>query len=197
MDSGDDPFGSFAAAGLDMESLTVVLVAGGDRVEVLRLLGADPEPSDPVEVFGNARLSVYAAAEVPGGVVAFEQTGYADPSTDVLAALSALGGAAAVTRSNVQAHERFGCARDGVLQFDADEFAYVEEDEKRAVPHELRDLFDSAWRDPDDEIDVSDGTAWVGLQMARRHTGVTVTTEDLERAMAAGWHRVPGLTYLS
>jgi hypothetical protein len=41
-------------------------------------------------------------AEVQGGAVAFEHTG-------------------AVTRSNIRAHERFGCATDGVLVFDAEE----------------------------------------------------------------------------
>lgn len=42
-------------------------------------------------------------AEVQGGAVAFEHTG------------------AAVTRSHIRGHERFGCATDGVLVFDAEE----------------------------------------------------------------------------
>jgi hypothetical protein len=42
-------------------------------------------------------------AEVQGGAVAFEHTG------------------AAVTRSQIRAHERFGCATGGVLVFDAEE----------------------------------------------------------------------------
>lgn len=187
----------FEDAGVDSESLTVVLVAGGSRAEVLRLLGAEPEAGDPDAVSGDGDHSAYAAAEVAGGVVAYEQSGYGDPANDVLAALSALGGAAAVARSNVQAHERFGCARDGVLQFDADEFAFVEEDEKASVPDDLRALFDTAWIGDDDDPDSDEAAVSVALRMAALRTGVVVTTDDLARAQEAGWHRVRGLTYLS
>lgn len=116
----------------------------------------------------------------------------------MLAALSALGGAAAVTRSNIQAHERFGCARDGVVVFDADEFMYVEEQEKESVPPELRPMFDSAWVNLDADADADgdeEGSGFVGYAMAATHTGVVVTGEDLTRAVQQGYHRVRTLTY--
>jgi hypothetical protein len=184
----------FEAAGIDGESLTVLLVRGGRRADVLRLLGADAEPNgEPYPDLENVDYSGYALAEVGGGVVAFEHTGYADPSPRVLAALSSLGGAAAVTRSNIQAHERFGCARDGRVVFDADEFMYVDEEQKEFVPPELRAMFDSArvGLDANDE----GGSGFIGYTMAAIHTGVVVTVEDLIRAMHPGYHRVRTLTY--
>ena len=186
----------FERAGIDTESLTVVLVAGGSAREVLSVLGAD---SDVVELdsLDDIEFSAYAVAEIEGGVIAFEHTGYADPSVSVLAALSELGGASAVTRSNIQAHERFGCARGGVVEFDSHEFRYVEEDEKAAVPAELRPLFESAWIDPEaDEDDLDASDAWVGMEMAVLHTGVRPAVGDLRRAIEAGYHRVRSLTYL-
>jgi hypothetical protein len=188
----------FEDAGIDGESLTVVLVRGGTRADVLRLLGAEAEAvREPYPDVEDADYSGYCVAEVDSGVVAFEHTGYADPSPRVLAALSALGGAAAVTRSNIQAHERFGCARDGVVLFDADEFMYVEEHEKESVPSELRPMFDSAWVDLDAAGDDDEGVGgFVGYAMAATHTGVVVTAEDLARAEQQGYHRVRTLTYL-
>jgi hypothetical protein len=191
----EDYRAAFDEAGIDGESLTVVLVAGGSPSEVLAALGADPGVVG-LDELDFEKFSAYAVAEVAGGVVAFEHSGYADPSRSVLAALSELGGAAAVTRSNIQAHERFGCARAGELEFDANEFTFVDEEEKALVPAELRPLFDSAWvdLDADDEDDASD--EWVGLAMAVLYTGVRITTADLVTARELGYHRVPTLTYL-
>jgi hypothetical protein len=188
----------FEAAGIDGESLTVLLVRGGTRADVLRLLGAEAEPNgEPYPDLEDVDYSGYALAEVEGGVVAFEHTGYADPSPRVLAALSSLGGAAAVTRSNIQAHERFGCARDGGVLFDADEFMYVDEHEKESVPSELRPMFDSAWVNLDAAGDDDEGgRGFIGYAMAATHTGVVVTAEDLIRAVQPGYHRVRTLTYL-
>ena len=191
----DDFVAMFDSAAMDGESLTVLLVAGARRSEVLRLLGADPEPIGLESVLGSVDVSAYAAAQVSGGVVAFEHTGYADPSPSVLAALSALGGSAAVTRSNIQGHSRFGCDRAGELEFDADEFMFVEAEQKAAVPPELRALFDSAWIDLDAEDDEGEAEGWVGLEMAARHTGVRFTADDLRSAVTAGYHRVRSLTY--
>lgn len=88
----------FEDAGIDGESLTVLLVRGGTSADVLRLLGAEAEADlAPYPDLEDVDYSGYALAEVEGGVVAFELTGYADPSPRVLAALSALGGAAAVS----------------------------------------------------------------------------------------------------
>jgi hypothetical protein len=188
----------FRNADIDGESLTVILVAGGTRADVLRVLGADPVSNgEPYPDEGDDDHSAYAACEVQGGVFAMEHSGYADPSPSVLAALSELGGAAAVTRSNIQAHERFGCARDGVVLFDDNEFKYVEADEREAVPAELRELFDSAWVDLDADDDVYQPVeGFVGYAMAAVHTGVVVTGDDLKRAAEGGYHRVRMLTYL-
>jgi len=188
-------------AGLDSESLTVLLVAGSSRDRVLQLLGADPESNGrQYPDLDDSDYSGYAAIDVGGGVVAIEHTGYADPSPRVLAALSGIGGSAAVARSNIQAHERFGCACDGELVFDADEFMYVEEHEKEPVPEELRAMFDAAWVDLDSEEDVEDEGQPAGVEvayaMAVAHTGVAVTGDDLKRAIALGYHRVRTLTYL-
>ena len=179
----------FEDAGIDLESLTVLLVRGGTRAEVIRLLGADEE-SDGAEwpELEDVDYSAYALADVDGGVVAFEFTGYADPSPRVLAALSALGGAAAVARDNIMAHERFGCARDGELLFDADEFRYADAQARESVPVDVRPLFDAAC--------AREASGFVGYAMAAVHTGVAVTADDLRRARQQGYHRVRSLTYL-
>ena len=188
----------FEEARIDSGSMTLLLVAGGSRDDVLRLLGVEDDSS--AEPFpADEAWSAYAATEVAGGVVAFEHTGYADPHPRVLAALSELGGAAAVTRSDIEAHDRFGCARDGRLLFDADEFIFVGRDEKARVPEELRALFDTAWIDleADGDHDEHDHTAAAeaGFAMAALHTGLEITSEDLSRAVAQGYHRVRRLTY--
>ena len=187
----------FEDAGIDRESLTVLLVRGGTRAEVLQLLGAEATSNgEQYPDLADADYSGYALAEVHGDVVAFEHTGYADPSPRVLGALSALGGAAAITRDNIMAHERFGCARDGAVLFDADEFRYTEERERESVPHELRPLFDSAWANLDSDSDDDGGSGFVGYAMAALHTGIVVTGDDLSRALHQGYHRVRTLTYL-
>lgn len=117
----------------------------------------------------------------------------------MVAELSAVGGAAAVARSNIQAHERFGCARDGAVLFDADEFMYVEEEEKAGVPSELLTMFDAAWVDLDsDEGDAEPGWAGIvhAIAMASAFTGLAVTSDDLRRAMDLGYHRIETMTYL-
>src|SRR5689334_18946528 len=93
----------------DTESLSVVVVSGATRDTVLAGLGADL--ANPVEDAWDTspETTAWAAVEVPGGVLAIELTGYGDPSTADLLSLSA-DGAAAVVRSNIQAHDRFGCA---------------------------------------------------------------------------------------
>jgi len=199
MDHDPDQYADmFEDAGIDDESLTVLLVRGGTKADVVRILGADATAStDEFPDLDDEDWSAYALAEVEGGVVAFEHTGYADPHPRVLAELSTLGGAAAVARSNIQAHERFGCARDGVVLFDADEFMYVDAGEKEAVPAELRPMFDSAWVDLSAEDDAdTDVSGYVAFAMAVAHTGVVVTGDDLSRAVQEGYHRVRSLTYL-
>ena len=197
MDHDPDEYAEIVeSAGLDSESLTIVLVAGGSRDEVLRLLGA--EAAAGADTFADSEThSAYAATDVRGGVVALEHSGYADPSPRVLAALSSLGGTAAVSRSNIQGNVRFGCARDGDLVFDSNEFMYVEEDERDDVPSELRPLFDSVWDDLESDDVPEDTTGDVGLAMAALWTGVSPTTDDLRRAVGQGYHRTPSMTYFT
>ena len=103
-------------SGLDRESLTVVLIGETDLAAAGRALGLDfHQPVDDQEIIDGEEWSVYGLVEVDGGVVAIEHTGCADPSLDTLALLSAPSGGAAVVRSNIQDHVRFGCARDGVV----------------------------------------------------------------------------------
>lgn len=122
--------------------------------------------------------ATYTITAVTGGVLASEGTGYADPPNSVLVALSQGGRAAAVVRNNHQDHCRFGCARDGKLLFDSDEFIFHED--RDSVPHEVRALFDLAWVDlTKDELDPQeeDSTA-VGFAMAEVVTGIHLTSAD-------------------
>ena len=85
-------------SGLDGESLTVVLVGGTHLAAASRALGLDlDQPFDDQENLDEEEWSVYGLVEVDGGVVAIEHTGYADPSLDTLALLSAPSGRDALT----------------------------------------------------------------------------------------------------
>jgi hypothetical protein len=188
-------------AGIDTESFTFLVVAGGTRESVGAAMGIDLTASPDTSELDLMEFSAYALTEVTGGVIAIEHSGYADPSPAVLALMSADGGAAAVARSNIQAHERFGCARDGELVFDDNEFMYVEAEDKEQVPQELRALFDSAWVDLDEEEDDDGGIddpagVLVALAMATLFTGVEVSATDLQRARESTYHVVKSLTYL-
>ena len=120
----------------EFDSLTVLVVAGRSRDEVAHALGVDLDApvDDPWE--GEGQTTGWALVDLPSGVLAIEPTGYGDPTRAALVELSRDGCAAAVVRTNIQAHDRFGCARDGELLFDDDEYTYIEEPE--SVPAELR-----------------------------------------------------------
>src|SRR5688572_28188084 len=121
-------------AGIDSESLTYLVAAGGTRESVASAMGIDLSSAlDDASDLDPVQFSAYATTEVTGGVIAIEHSGYADPSPAALALMSADGRAAAVARSNIQAQERFGCARDGELVFDDDEFMYVDAEDKDQV----------------------------------------------------------------
>ena len=130
-------------------------------------------------------------------MLAVETTGYGDPTLAALKALSGKDGAAAVVRHNVQAHLRFGCARNGELLFDDDEYMYV--DDPDVVPRELRPLFDLAWDDlegdEDDDDEGTDGFA-VGLAMAEFVTGIELTSDSVtEVCTRQTFFLAPGLVY--
>lgn len=185
-----------AGSPMDSESCTYVVVSGATREFVSAGLEVDlTQPRSPDDV-DDVDVSGYALAELEGGVVAIEVTGYADPSLSALRRLSSGGRCAAVVRSNIQAHTRFGCARDGEILFDDDEYLYIEDTAR--VPSELRDLFDRVWVDLDDEDDDNgsdEEPLTVALAMAEVVTGVAVRAEDLQRAWHSGFFRVPALTY--
>ncbi|MFN8192748.1 MAG: DUF6461 domain-containing protein [Nocardioidaceae bacterium] len=194
MTASTDYYERVSRAFPDTESVTVLFVRGMSRTQVAADLRADlaVRVEDP---WGNGESQTgWAIHEIPGGVLAIEQTGYGDPSLEALGALSK-GGAAAVVRSNVQAHVRFGCARDGAVLFDDNEYMYVED--PAAVPQELRSLFDLVWDDlEDDDLDDEGPDGFVvGLAMAGLVTGVEISGGDVEAAIESGFFAAPALVY--
>jgi hypothetical protein len=146
-------------------------------------------------VYGDQGFSAYALLDVPGGVVASEWSGYADPTNDAFCRLSQGGRSSAVVRSNIQAHYRFGCARDGALLFDDDEYVFI--DDLDRVPSELRGLFELAWDDLEGDVDDMSETSpvAVALAMAEVVTGLELTAEHLSDLMSATFYRSPSLIY--
>lgn len=173
---------------------TLLVVRGASTDEVAEALGAIPVDEIPEEDRGelDPTWATYRFVPLADGVLAFEDAGYADPPVEVLASMSRGGRAAAVVRDNVQGHLRFGCARDGQLLFDDDEYMYT--DDRSGVPEELRPLFDLAWVDLAEEDSFgADGVA-VALAMVEVITGVRLTREDLDElqdgngtALAVRW----------
>lgn len=180
----------------DGESITILVAAGATQQEVADALGVDLS-ADPTEwpEADDEEFSAYAIADVAGAVVAVETSGYADPSLAALRALSSGGRSVAVVRDNIQAHLRFGCARDGEIVFDDDEFMYVED--AGAVPAEVRPLFDTVWTGPDGEDEPDDDVEplAVGLAMVEAVTGIHLTAEDLQLVADSGYRIAPGLRY--
>lgn len=154
----------------------------------------DVDLSTPYDFGDDEEVTGWALTEVSGGVVGFEQTGFGDPSLDALESLSE-GGAAAVVRSNVLGHERFGCARGGHVLFDDNEYPFVDDPDE--VPGELRDLFDLVYDDlEEDDVDDDPPSPFaVGLAMAEVGTGVELTTEHAALADSLAYHRAPALLY--
>lgn len=181
---------------------TVLVVTGATIDEVADALEADRTGTidlDRLAGMDEPTHSAYAFVEVPGGVLAVEDSGYADPPNAALVALSAGGRSVAVVRDNIQAHTRFGCARDGVLLFDADEYTFVAD--RSGVPAELRPLFDRAWVDleADDDGDEGEPPLTVALAMAELVTGIELTAELFEEAYGrdATRHLAPVLRYVA
>gem|GEM_PF-3211780 len=177
----------------DFEGLTVVVAAGATRDSVAEALSIDltgpRADSDDID----DELTAWALADVAGGVIAIEWSGYGDPSLASLRQLTQAGGAAAVVRNNVQAHVRFGCARDGEILFDEDEYIYDGDPDE--VPTELRALFDLVYDDLEDEDDDAPDPVVVGLAMAEVVTGIELTAEDLARVMSSRFYSAPSLVY--
>ena len=160
---------------LEPEELTVVSVTSSRADEVLATLQSSAVPlgdtSEPDEDDEYTRATWFTHQLGPD-VVAVEYSGYHDPSVETLAALSAVGRRAAVARSNIDAQVRFGCAEDGRVLFDDDEFAFAED--RSGLPAELSGLMDAVWVDLDAEESHDDGPApmLTALAMAETFTGV-------------------------
>lgn len=182
-------------APFDHESFTVLVARGVDQAAVAAALRIDTTVTPGSDWDAVDERTAYALADLPDGVVAVELTGYGDPSLRALEELTRDGGSAGVVRSNIQAHYRFGCARDGRVLFDDDEYTWVDDHDR--VPEELRELFLAAWDDPDDESDdAEDHALAIGLAMCEVITGVQLTAEHLHQAMANGFRPAPSLTYV-
>jgi hypothetical protein len=119
-------------------------------------------------------------------VVAWEDTGFADPPKRLLAALSEGGAVSAVATDNIEAMTRFGYARDGEIVFDAFEYAFV--DSLDEIPAEVRDLARLAWSDPEGPMVETASWSAVAQAMSEKITGVraTPTVQDVDE-----WYAVP------
>ncbi len=184
----------------DTESLTVLVVAGKSRAQVLEILQIDPDTEVPDGDSDDPEVTGWALANIPGGVLGLEHTGYGDPTLNKLRKLSEDGGAAAVVRNNVMAHLRFGCARDGELLFDDDEFMYT--DHPETVPAELRELFDLVYDDFEtddtehtDEPGEDTNPFAVGLAMSEAITGIRLILDDITTVQGSGYFAGPTQDY--
>lgn len=164
------------------ESLTVVVASGATRETAAAALQADL--NDPVAAgIWDRATTFWGFLELPGGVLAVEQSGYGDPSRFALQALSDGGQTSAVVRTNIQAHVRFGCARHGELVFDDDEYRYALND-LDTVPAELRSLF---------ELADSEDCFLVGLAMVERFSGLEVTAQHVNDVLGPPFFAAPNL----
>lgn len=168
---------------------TWVVAAPMTVEEAVRLLfGSDPETIDDLseDELLSGTISAYTVVQVGDGIVAYEDTGFADPPKRLLAALSQGGGASAVVTDNIEAITRFGYARDGRIVFDDPEYAFV--DDLSVVPAEVRDLARLAWEDLDGPTVATADWASVGMAMAEKVTGVRASRSARD---GADWYVVP------
>jgi hypothetical protein len=163
------------------------LVAAPMTVEEAKaiLLGPDPQLADK-RGFAGGDSSAYAFLQVGDGVVAHEDTGFADPPKRLLAALSREGGTAAVATDNIEAMTRFGYARDGEVVFDDYEYAFV--DDLEEIPAEVRDLARLAWEDLDGPMVETADWFSAAMAMGEKVTGVRATGEVRK---VDDWYVVP------
>lgn len=157
--------------------------------EAVRLLfGPDPETVDDLtdDRIMSGTISAYTVVQAGDGVVAYEDTGFADPPRRLLAALSQGGGTSAVVTDNIDAMTRFGYARDGQVVFDEPEYAFVEDLDE--IPAEVRDLARLAWEDLDGPQAATADWSAVGLAMAEKVTGVRASRDARN---GTDWYVVP------
>ena len=180
------------------ESVTILVVADASATvaSVAQILGVRLNESRESWI-DHPGETAWRLLSVPGGVLAHEPSGFGDPSVEALATLSTRG-TAAVARSNVNGHDRFGYARHGSLLFDDNEYIYL--DDPSRVPEEVRLLFGSAWQDLDaDDGDADDdeyGGLFVALAMTELVTGLVLDPHAVrEVASGAPGHPAPILVY--
>lgn len=167
---------------LPTTELSYLVVAGATRAEVGEVIesGHSPDLAGPQ----GDEVDTWSIVEVEGGVLAVELSGYGDPTAQALSRLSEAGRAAAVVRDNVQGRLRFGCARNGEVLFDEDEFLFIEDPTR--VPSEIRSIFHAVWdgRAEDSEsAEAAIAPFAAGMQMAGTFTGLTVTVSDIDHAL--------------
>lgn len=180
----------------DTESATLLVVADpAATVEsVAAALGARLAQEQASGWDGAEEETAWSLVAVAGGVLAFEDTGYGDPSLAALSALSR-GGTASVVRSNIDGSERFGYARGGEVLFDDDEYCFLEDTSE--VPGEVRALVELACLDPEEDDDAEDAPSGfvVGLALVEQVTGLRLLPADLARTVSAPRHPAPSLVY--
>lgn len=196
MSASPDYYAALLENFYDLESITILVAAGATQPEVAEALSIDMTMTPTEYPEHDEEGSAYAMVDIDGGVLAVELSGYADSSLSALRRLSSNGRAAAVVRDNIQAHLRFGCARDGQIVFDDHEYTYIDDHDR--VPTELRELFLGAWDDLDaPHKDAKANGFEVGLAMAEVVTGLRLTGDDLGRVMRAGFRMAPSLLYVT
>lgn len=181
----------------DTESLSILLAAGVSRDQVVRSLDVDLGEVIEDGWSEDEDRTAWAVLEILGGVLAVELGGYGDPSRSMLRALSDMGRASAVARSNIQAHYRFGCARNGNLVFDENEYLYVESSE--VVPDEVKPIFELArvsWNADGPLPADAEYPLLIGLAMAERFTGLSVEPAHVTNVYDSGFFAAPNLVYL-
>ena len=149
-----------------------------------RLLGPDPRVATEADqdAIEEAEISAYVFHQVGDGVVAWEDTGFADPPKRLLAELSRDGAVSAVMTDNIEAMTRFGYARDGDIVFDASEFVFV--DSLEEIPSEVRDLAALAWSDLDGPTVERAEPTRIAAAMCEKVTGIRATGDVEEGAEA-------------
>ena len=170
-----------------------------DRAHVGKILHVDLGIEVPDGESDDESVTGWALADIAGGVVGIEHTGYGDPTLEMLRELSRARWRGRRRTDNVMAHLRFGCARDGELLFDDDEFMYTEDAD--SVPTELRELFDLVYddleSDEDEDNQNEDGPDpfAVGLAMVQKFTGISLDGDDADAAEAASYWAGPTQKY--
>lgn len=191
MTSGVEHYAPVARLLMSREGGTLLVLRGATRTEVEAALQIDPT-REILDFSGSVHVTGWGLLSIPGAVLAFEATGYGDPSPRTLAALST-GGVSAVVRDNIQGNHRFGFAVAGRNVFDSNHYPLI--DDPRSVPEAFQALLRRAWCDPEDDDRDDDANA-VALAMAEVATGVPLALQQVSDLMEQPQYAAPALRYL-